>query len=107
QAGGSTVAVFLGTGWERARESVGRYGAARAVVCSSEEFAAYQTAPQVETLAALVDERRPWGVLFASTPTGKEIAPGWGRVCASASWQTPPEWPSRTGARSSSTLRSE
>ncbi|HMC09054.1 MAG TPA: electron transfer flavoprotein subunit alpha/FixB family protein [Actinomycetota bacterium] len=74
QAGGSTVAVFLGTGWERARESVGRYGAARAVVCSSEEFAAYQTAPQVETLAALVDERRPWGVLFASTPTGKEIA---------------------------------
>src|SRR5439155_16295792 len=73
-AGGSAVAVFLGTGWERARDSVGRYGAARAIVCSSGEFAAYQTAPQVETLAALVDERRPWGVLFASTPTGKEIA---------------------------------
>jgi electron transfer flavoprotein alpha subunit len=74
QTGGAPVAVFCGSGWETARPIVARYGPARAIVCSSEAFGVYQTSPQVETLAALIEERRPWGVLFASTPFGKEVA---------------------------------
>jgi electron transfer flavoprotein alpha subunit len=74
ETGGSAVAVFCGTGWEAAREAVARYGAAKALVSESADFRAFQTAPVVETLAALVGERRPWGVLFASGPAGKEVA---------------------------------
>jgi hypothetical protein len=33
------------------------------VVAESEEFAAYQTLAQVEVLAGLVAERKPWGVV--------------------------------------------
>jgi electron transfer flavoprotein alpha subunit len=74
EAGGSPVAVFCGTGWERAREAVARYGAAKALVSESADFATFQPAALVETLAALVGERTPWGVLFASGPAGKEVA---------------------------------
>ena len=74
QAGGSPVAVFCGTGWERAKEAVARYGAAKALVSESKDFGSYQPAALVETLAAVVGERTPWGVLFASGPAGKEVA---------------------------------
>lgn len=73
-SGGAPVAVFCGAGWETARDRVARYGAIRAIVAESEEFAAYQTAPHVEVLARLVEERLPWGVLFASVAFGKEVA---------------------------------
>ena len=71
---GSVVALFFGTGWEKAREAVTRYGAAKALVSESTDFGRYQPAALVETLAGLVGERRPWGVLFASGPGGKEVA---------------------------------
>jgi len=72
--GGGVVAVFCGTGWDAARASVARYGATAALVSESESFTTLQTSPQVETVAALLGERRPWGMLFASTPFGKEVA---------------------------------
>ena len=74
QTGGSVVAAFCGTGWEKAREAVARYGAAKALVSESTDFGRYQPGPLVETLTGLVRERTPWGVLFASGPAGKEVA---------------------------------
>ena len=74
QAGGAAVAVFCGTGWARAKEVVARFGAAGVLVSESDVFAGYQTGPTVETLAGLIGERHPWGVLFASVPFGKEVA---------------------------------
>lgn len=72
--GGSTVAVFCGSGWERAREAVGRYGAGRAIVWAGQDPGIDQSAGQVEVLAGLVAQRQPWAVLFASVPAGKEVA---------------------------------
>lgn len=74
EAGGEPVAVFCGQGWETAKERVGKFGAAKAIVAESEDFSNYQTAPQVEVVAKLIEERQPWGVLFASVPSGKEVA---------------------------------
>ena len=74
RSGGVAVAVFCGAGWEKAQEALARYGAAKALVAASDAFASYQSAPLVETLAGLVGERRPWGVLFPSTQAGKEVA---------------------------------
>ncbi len=74
QTGGSAVAVFCGTGWEKAREAVARYGAAEALVSESTDFGRYQPGALVETLTGLVRERTPWGVLFASGPAGREVA---------------------------------
>lgn len=73
-SGGRPVAVFCGTGWSTAKERVARYGPAQALVVESNDFVEYQTAPQVEMIAKLIEQRSPWGVLFASVPAGKEIA---------------------------------
>ena len=74
QSGGSSVAVFCGTGWEKARDVVARYGPRSVLVSESADFARYRPGALVDTVAALVGDRRPWGVLFASDPSGKEIA---------------------------------
>lgn len=74
EAGGEPVAVFLGTGWGKAKERLEKFGAAKALVGESEDFAKYVAAPQVEALSKLITERQPWGVLFASVAGGKEIA---------------------------------
>ncbi len=74
EAGGEPVAVFLGTGWGKAKERLEKFGAAKALVGESEDFANYVAAPHVEALSKLITERQPWGVLFASVAGGKEIA---------------------------------
>jgi electron transfer flavoprotein alpha subunit len=73
-AGGAPVAVFAGVGWEAAQAGIRRYGPARVLVASSEELGRYQTGPAVDILARLIGEHRPWGILFASGPSGKEVA---------------------------------
>ncbi|HLH28977.1 MAG TPA: electron transfer flavoprotein subunit alpha/FixB family protein [Acidimicrobiales bacterium] len=72
--GGSAIAVFVGPGWTGAEALVARFGPAAVLVASSDELAGYQTGPTVEILARLIAERQPWGVLFASTAGGKEVA---------------------------------
>lgn len=73
-AGGAAVAVYVGPGWEQAQDSVARYGPERVLVGWSEDLAGYQSGPAVDILSRLVEERRPWGVLFVSVPFGKEVA---------------------------------
>lgn len=72
--GGETVAVFLGQGWATAKERVAKYGASKALVAESQDYADFVAAPHAEALSALISERSPWGVLFPSVPSGKEIA---------------------------------
>lgn len=72
--GGAVTAVFVGQGWEQAEPSVSRFGPARVLVASSGELAGFQTGPTVEILSTLMAERQPWGVLMASTASGKEVA---------------------------------
>ena len=72
--GGEAVAVYLGNGWDSAKESVAKFGCSKALVASSEDFDNYVASPQVEVLAKLVQERSPWGILFPSVALGKEIA---------------------------------
>lgn len=72
--GGAAVGVFCGTGWALSRPAVARFGASRALVSEDEVFERCQTGPQVETVAALIRQHQPWGVLFASSPAGKEVA---------------------------------
>lgn len=74
ETGGEPVAVFFGSGWATAKERLEKFGAAKAVVGESEDFAKYVAVPQVEALSKLITERQPWGVLFASVAGGKEIA---------------------------------
>ena len=72
--GGEAVAVFVGKGWETAKERVSKFGPTRAIIASSEELGGFQTAPSVEILGRLIGEKQPWGVLFASVPSGKVVA---------------------------------
>jgi electron transfer flavoprotein alpha subunit len=73
-AGGEPIAVFCGSGWSTAKERVGKFGPTKALVAESDDLANFQTAPQVEVISKLIEERQPWGVLFASVPLGKEVA---------------------------------
>lgn len=71
---GEPVAVFLGSGVDAARETLGRYGASKVYVVDAPELNDYLVAPKVEALAAVVADAAPAAVLLPSTPDGKEIA---------------------------------
>jgi electron transfer flavoprotein alpha subunit len=73
-AGGEPVAVFCGKGWSEAKERTSAFGAKKAFVAESEEIGKYMTAPEVEIVSKLIEEKQPWGVLFPSVPFGKEVA---------------------------------
>ena len=73
-AGGQAVAVFLGKGWSSAVERIAKFGPDKAIVVESDDYSNFVAAPHAEALAKLIAERAPWGVLFASIDSGKEIA---------------------------------
>ncbi|CAN5274491.1 electron transfer flavoprotein subunit alpha/FixB family protein [soil metagenome] len=70
------AAVFAGTGFENARERIGKFGGGKVYVAESEEFDRYLLQPQIDTIAWLVRERKPSVVLFASVADGKDVASG-------------------------------
>lgn len=74
--GRDLAAVFLGSGFDAARERLAAYGAPKAYVAEHEDYEAYLVQPAVETLTALVKEREPEVLLFASVPLGKDLASG-------------------------------
>ena len=73
---GEPSAVFLGAPGESAAalDKLGQYGAAKVYVGESDDLAAYLVAPKAEVLAALVTDRAPAALIFASTAESKEIA---------------------------------
>ncbi|TDC48380.1 electron transfer flavoprotein subunit alpha/FixB family protein [Jiangella ureilytica] len=71
---GEPAAVFLGSGYDAARDTLGQYGAAKAYVVEAPELEQYLVVPKAEALAQIAQSSGAGGVLLTSTPEGKEIA---------------------------------
>ena len=71
---GEPSAVFIGTGFDAARETLAQYGAEKVYRVESADVTDYLVAPKAEVLASLVASAAPAAVLIPSSPEGKEIA---------------------------------
>jgi len=71
--GSETVAVFLGDGWDLAKDKVAAHGAGKALVISG---VGADPQSQIDALASLVEERSPAALLVASSDSGKDLAAG-------------------------------
>ena len=71
---GEPAAVFVGSGFDAAKESLAQHGATRTYVADGADLSAYLVAPAAEVLAKLVADHAPAAVLLASGAEGKEIA---------------------------------
>ena len=71
---GEPSAVFIGSGFDAAKESLAQYGAAKVYVAEDAELSSYLVAPAAEVLAQVVSQASPAAVLLASGAEGKEIA---------------------------------
>ncbi|MGN6612131.1 MAG: electron transfer flavoprotein subunit alpha/FixB family protein [Angustibacter sp.] len=71
---GEPAAVFVGSGFDAARETLAQYGAAKVYRVESSDVTDYLVAPTAEALAQLVERTSPAAVLIASNAEGKEIA---------------------------------
>jgi electron transfer flavoprotein alpha subunit len=71
---GEPAAVFLGTGYEAARETLAKFGATKVYVAEAPELDDYLIAPKAEALAQIAATAQPAAVLVTSNPDGKEIA---------------------------------
>lgn len=71
---GEPAAVFLSSGYDAARETLGQYGAAKVYVVEAPEFEQYLVVPKAEALAQIAQTSNAAGVLVTSSPEGKEIA---------------------------------
>src|SRR3954470_1315592 len=71
---GEPAAVFIGNGYDNAKDKLGEYGATKIYVAGDGELEGYLVAPKAEVLAQVVAAASPAAVLIPSTPEGKEIA---------------------------------
>ena len=71
---GEPSAVFIGDGFEAARETLARYGAEKVYRIESADVTDHLVAPQAEVLAQLVEKTSPAAVLIPSNSAGKEVA---------------------------------
>lgn len=70
------AAVFVGTGYEGAKDRLAAFGAGRVYVAEGDDLDDYLLQPHIEVVTSLLAERRPAAVFFASVPTGKDLASG-------------------------------
>jgi electron transfer flavoprotein alpha subunit len=71
---GEPSAVFVGQGYDSAKDQLAEYGAQQVYVAGDAELDNYLVAPKAEVLAQLVGEVSPAAVLIPSSPEGKEVA---------------------------------
>jgi electron transfer flavoprotein alpha subunit len=71
---GEPAAVLVGSGYDRARDRLAEYGAAKVYVVEDAEVTSYLVAPVAEVLATLVADSSPGAVLLTSHAEGKEVA---------------------------------
>jgi electron transfer flavoprotein alpha subunit len=71
---GEPSAVFVGQGYDSAKDSLAEYGAQKVYVAGDAELDNYLVAPKAEVLAQIVGEASPAAVLIPSSPEGKEVA---------------------------------
>ena len=71
---GEPSAVFVGQGFDAAKEALAKYGAEKVYRVESADVTDHLVAPQAEVLAQLVASASPAAVLIPSNSAGKEIA---------------------------------
>src|SRR5881227_740716 len=71
---GEPAAVFIGNGYDNAKDKLAEYGATKIYVAGDGELDGFLVAPKAEVLAQVVQQSSPAAVLIPSTPEGKEIA---------------------------------
>jgi electron transfer flavoprotein alpha subunit len=71
---GEPSAVFVGDGFDAAKETLAKYGAEKVYRVESADVTDYLVAPQAEVLAQLVEKTSPAAVLIPSNSAGKEVA---------------------------------
>ena len=71
---GEPSAVFVGDGFDAAKEALAKYGAEKVYRVESADVTGHLVAPQAEVLAQLVASASPAAVLIPSNSAGKEIA---------------------------------
>jgi electron transfer flavoprotein alpha subunit len=71
---GEPSAVLFGSGADAAKETLGRFGAAKVYVVEDASAEDFLVAPKAEALAQLVESGSPAAVLIPSSAEGKEIA---------------------------------
>jgi electron transfer flavoprotein alpha subunit len=71
---GEPSAVFVGDGFDAAKETLAKYGAEKVYRVEAADVTDYLVAPQAELLAQLVEKTSPAAVLIPSNSAGKEIA---------------------------------
>jgi electron transfer flavoprotein alpha subunit len=71
---GEPSAVFIGAGFDAAKETLARYGAEKVYRVESADVTDYLVAPQAEVLEQLVASAAPAAVLISSSTEGKEVA---------------------------------
>ncbi|HET6817907.1 MAG TPA: electron transfer flavoprotein subunit alpha/FixB family protein [Mycobacteriales bacterium] len=71
---GEPAAVFVGNGYDNAKDKLAEYGATKVYVAGNSELDGYLVAPKAEVLAQVVQQSSPAAVLIPSSPEGKEVA---------------------------------
>jgi electron transfer flavoprotein alpha subunit len=71
---GEPAAVFIGNGYDNAKDKLAEYGATKIYVAGDGELDGFLVAPKAEVLAQIVSSASPAAVLIPSTPEGKEVA---------------------------------
>ncbi|GAB3683300.1 electron transfer flavoprotein subunit alpha/FixB family protein [Angustibacter aerolatus] len=71
---GEPSAVFVGGGFDAARDTLARYGAAKVYRVETPDVTDYLVAPVAEALAQLVERTSPAAVLLPSNAETKEVA---------------------------------
>ncbi|HET7529417.1 MAG TPA: electron transfer flavoprotein subunit alpha/FixB family protein [Mycobacteriales bacterium] len=71
---GEPAAVFVGNGFDNAKDKLAEYGATKVYVAGDAELDGYLVAPKAEVLAQIIGQSSPAAVLIPSSPEGKEVA---------------------------------
>jgi electron transfer flavoprotein alpha subunit len=71
---GEPSAVFVGDGFDAAKETLAKFGAEKVYRVESADVTDHLVAPQAEVLAQLVEKTSPAAVLIPSNSAGKEVA---------------------------------
>jgi electron transfer flavoprotein alpha subunit len=71
---GEPSAIFFGSGYDAAKETLALYGAAKVYLADAPELEEFLVAPKAEAIAQVASTASPAGILISSNPECKEIA---------------------------------
>jgi electron transfer flavoprotein alpha subunit len=71
---GEPSAIFFGTGYEAAKDTLAQYGAAKVYLAQAPELEEFLVAPKAEAVAQVAAASSPAAVLISANPDGKELA---------------------------------